>query len=298
MRKIEIQGHRGARGLWPENTAEGFRRTAALGVDSIETDVAVTADGVAVLNHDPRLHPDMARLHETWLGTPPAEGEGDMEDDVPGPAIAGMTLAELRRYDIGRLRPGSALAARFPRLVAIDGQGVPTLAEGLKASAPVVLDVEIKTFPDGAHATASPERMVDLVVADAVAAGALKRLVVRSFDWRALRHLRLHYPAVPCAVLTRPATCNATWWDGIEPAGSTPAAVAGVAGAGATWAPEWQSIGEADVAAAHALGLRVVPWTVNDPAVMRRLLGWGCDGLCTDEPDVALAVRSEFSPRP
>ncbi len=281
---IEIQGHRGARGLWPENTAAGFRRTVALGVDSIETDVAVTADGVAVLHHDPALHPDMARLGDRWI-------------KPPGPAIAGMTLAELRRYDVGRLRPGSALAARFPRLVATDMLGVPTLTEGLAASAPAVLDVEIKTFPDGRQKTAAPDTMVDLVVAAAVAAGAMDRLVVRSFDWRALRHLRLHFPAVPCAVLTSPDTSNATWWDGIEPGESVAATVAGFAGTGATWAPEWQSIAEAEVAAAHALGLRVVPWTVNDPAAMRRLLAWGCDGLCTDEPDVALAVRAELSAR-
>lgn len=285
--EIEIQGHRGARGLWPENTAEGFRRTAALGVDSIETDVAVTADGVAVLSHDPVLHPDMARL-----GTAARPDDGWIA--APGPTIAAMTLAELRRYDVGRLRPGSAIAARFPRLVAIDGLGVPTLAAGLAASAPVVLDVEIKTFPDGRHVTATPQAMVDLVVGAAVVAGALGRLVVRSFDWRALGHLRLHYPAVPCAVLTSPETCNATWWDGIEPGESVAATVAAFAGKGMTWAPEWQSIGEADVAAAHARGLRVVPWTVNDPEAMRRLLGWGCDGLCSDEPDVALAVRAAF----
>ncbi len=283
--RIEIQGHRGARGLWPENTAEGFRRTAALGVDSIETDVAVTADGVAVLSHDPVLHPDMARL-----GTAARQDGGWIA--APGPAIATMTLAELRRFDVGRLRPGSELAARFPRLVAIDGLGVPTLAEGFAASADVVLDVEIKTFPDGQHVTATPQAMVDLVVAQAAAAGALGRLVVRSFDWRALAHLRLHYPAVPCAVLTSPATCNATWWDGIEPGASVAATVADFAGKGATWAPEWQSIGATDISAAHALGLRVVPWTVNDPEAMRRLLGWGCDGLCSDEPDVALAVRA------
>jgi glycerophosphoryl diester phosphodiesterase len=279
MRKIEIQGHRGARGLWPENTVEGFRRSVALGVDSIETDVAVTADGVPVLHHDPALHRDMARLGDAWIGD-------------PAPEIAGMTLAALRRYDVGRLRPGSELAARYPRLVGMNWLSVPTLAEGLAASASVVLDVEIKTFPDGAHATASPERMVDLVVAAAVAAGALGRLVVRSFDWRALRHLRVHFPAVRCAVLTSPERSNATWWDGIEPGESVAATVAGFAGAGAIWAPEWQSITDTDVAAAQALGLRVVPWTVNEPEAMRRLLDWGCDGVCTDEPDVALAVRA------
>ncbi len=281
---IEIQGHRGARGLWPENTAEGFRRTVALGVDSIETDVAVTADGIAVLSHDPALHADMARLDSGWIAG-------------PGPAIGGLTLAGLRRYDVGRLRPGSGLAARFPRQVGIDGLGVPTLAEGLAASAPVVLDIEIKTFPDGRHRTASPEAMVDLVVAGAVAAGALARLVVRSFDWRGLRHLRLHYPAVPCAVLTSPETSNAIWWDGIQPGASVAAAVATFAGGGATWAPKWNSIEAADVTRAHALGLRVVPWTVNDPGAMRRLLAWGCDGLCTDEPDVALAIRRQFNAR-
>ena len=72
------------------------------------------------------------------------------------------------------------------------------------------------------------------------------------------------------------------------------AAVADFASAGATWAPEWQSLTREDIAAAHARSLRVVPWTVNEPEAMHRLLAWGCDGLCTDEPDVALAIRREF----
>lgn len=278
MRNIEIQGHRGARGLWPENTAEGFRRTAALGVDSIETDVAITADGVAVLSHDPHLHPEMARLGDAWV-------------TAPGPAIAGLTFRDLRRHNVGGLRHGGALAARFPRQVIFTSAPVPTLAEGLAASAPVVLDVEIKTFPDGRHATASPEAMVEAVVAAADKAGARLRLAVRSFDWRGLRHLRRRYPDIPCAVLTSPDTSNATWWDGIEPGNSVAATVAAFAGAGATWAPEWESLDEAAIAEAHRLGLRVVPWTVNDTAAMHRLLEWGCDGLCSDEPDVALAVR-------
>lgn len=283
MRRIEIQGHRGARGLWPENTAEGFRRTAALGVDSIETDVAITADGVAVLSHDPHLHPEMARLGDAWV-------------TAPGPAIAELTFEELRRYNLGGLRHGGALAARFPRQVTFTSAPIPTLAEGLAATNPVVLDVEIKTFPDGAHVTASPEAMVDAVVSAADEAGVRGRLAIRSFDWRGLRYLRQRYPDIPCAVLTSPDTCNATWWDGIEPGGSIAAAVAAFAGAGAAWAPEWQSVDEARIAEAHARGLRVVPWTVNDAGAMRRLLHWGCDGLCSDEPDVALAVRRGLTP--
>jgi glycerophosphoryl diester phosphodiesterase len=287
-RPFELQGHRGARGLFPENTLEGFAATLAIGVDSLELDIALTADRIAVVTHDSLLNPDIARGPDgTWLAG-------------PGPSIRSLTLAELREYDVGRLRPGSRYAALYPDQAPHDGAHIPTLAEvfALTAASRVIVDAEVKTQPDQPGLTAPPADVAEAVVAAAIAAGALPRLVVRSFDWRGLRHILARYPDIPLVWLTSPATVAdaALWWDGstAEPFdGSVPRAVAHAAGAGAAWAPAHSDLTQDQVVEAHKLGLRVLPWTVNAPADMARLVAWGVDGLCTDRPDLARQVMRE-----
>jgi glycerophosphoryl diester phosphodiesterase len=284
---FDLQGHRGARGLWPENTLAGFANAVRLGVTSVEFDVALTADGVPVVTHDPRLSPNIARgSNGAWIVP-------------PGPPVASLTLAALEAFDVGRLRPGSALAFAFRQQRPCDGARIPTLASvfALLAAAPVKLDAELKSEPDHPELTASPEAMAEAVIA--AGAGGGSRLAVRSFDWRGLRYLRAHHPAVPLVWLTCAETNNALWWHGPCPGdygGSVPRAVAAEAeGAGwpPVWAPDAASLSERDVAEAHELGLRVVPWTVNRPAKMVRLIGWGVDGICTDRPDRLRAVMAQ-----
>ncbi|MBU6498433.1 MAG: glycerophosphodiester phosphodiesterase [Rhodospirillales bacterium] len=281
--RFELQGHRGARGLFPENTLEGFAATCALGVDTIELDVAVTADGVAMVTHDPELNPDLTRGPDgAWLAR-------------PGPAIRHLRAADLAGYDVGRLRPGSAYAARYPAQTGRDGARIPRLADVFAQTGRVRIDAEIKTLPDRPDLTVPPQTMAEAIVAVAAAAGALDRLVVRSFDWRGLRHLCAHRPRVPLVWLTDAKTEAASrlWWDGVDPAefgGSVPACIAAEAAEAAwrpVWAPEHGSLTEARLADAHARGLRVLPWTVNEPADMARLIAWGVDGFCTDRPDLA-----------
>jgi glycerophosphoryl diester phosphodiesterase len=279
-RSFELQGHRGARGLFPENTLEGFVATLAMGIRSLELDVAVTADDVAVVIHDPRLNPDIARGPDgAWL-------------NGPGPAIRDLTLAEVRRYDVGRLRPGSRIAGLHPRQQPHDGARVPTLAEVFAATAAsgARVDAEIKTLPDRPELTVPPAVLADAIVAAAEAAGAISRLVVRSFDWRGLHHLQATRPDVELVWLTNAATSRdaALWWDGA--AGELGPARAIAAQGGRNWAPEHIDLTREAIAEAHGLGLRVLPWTVNEAADMARLIAWGVDGLCTDRPDIALSL--------
>ncbi len=281
---FELQGHRGARGLFPENTLEGFAATLAIGVHAIEIDVATTAEGVAVVTHDPILNPDITRRNGEWL-------------PAAGPALRSLSLESLRGYDVGRLRPGSRYAGLYPAQVAMDGARIPTLADtlALLAANQVVTDAELKTHPDEPGVTVSGEEMADLVIAVADAAGASHLLAVRSFDWRGLRHVRARRPELPLAWLTSAHTVAhaALWWDGATVAdhgGSVAAAVAAQGGRGATWAPEHAELTREMLAEAHALGLRVVPWTVNAPADIERLIAWGVDGICTDRPDLARAA--------
>lgn len=275
---FDLQGHRGARGLFPENTLEGFRAALAIGVHTFELDVGLTADGVAVVHHDPALNPDIARGPDGAWVTP------------PGPLLRDLSFAALARYDVGRLRPGSPTAARHPAQQPHDGARIPRLADVLRIDPAVRFNLEMKTDP--LHPGRTPDACVlaDAVMAEVDAAGILGRVTVESFDWRGPRHLRRTRPEVRLAWLTTAATVRdaAIWWDGPQPAdfgGSVPRAVA--AEGGPVWAPDHLDLTEAAVAEAHALGLSVLPWTVNEPAEMRRLILWGVDGLITDRPDLA-----------
>ena len=138
--------------------------------------------------------------------------------------------------------------------------------------------------------------MADAVVVIADALGAAERISVQSFDWRGLRHLRCVRPDIRVSWLTRAAILEDAriWWDGPHPsdfADSVPRAVA--AEGGPCWGPDYADLTEETIAEAHALGLRVVAWTVNQPGDMRRLIRWGVDGLITDRPDLARRVLSD-----
>jgi glycerophosphoryl diester phosphodiesterase len=284
MRRIDLHGHRGARGLFPENTLAGFAGALAIGVDVLELDVAVTADDVVVVTHDPRLNPDITRTRNgTWL-------------DAPGVAIRSLRAGQLNDYDVGRIRPDSAYATLHPAQVPHDGATIPTLADVLRVDPSVRFNIELKTFPWHPGLALDGAAMADAVVAVADAQGAADRIIVQSFDWRGPRRLRRTRPDIDLAWLTSAALLAGVrvWWDGPLPAdfgGSVARAVA--AEGGRTWGPEHDDLTEETLAEAHALGLRVVPWTVNRPRDMRRLIRWGVDGLITDRPDLARAVLTE-----
>ena len=282
---MELQGHRGARGLFPENTVAGFVATCRLGVDSVELDVAVTADGVVVVSHDPTLDPDLTRGADgAWL------------DGAP-PVIRTLTLAALRRFDVGRLRPGSRTALLFPAQIAVDGARVPTMQEVFQATGETLIDAELKTLPDRPTLTVTPEAMADALLAAAESADAMGRLRVRSFDWRGLAYLRRIRPEVPLVWLTRPgdSTAPGPWWCLPGHRGPAYEAVATVAAGApwrAGWAPHINGLTIDDIRQARGLGLAVMPWTANSEEDLGRLIDWGVDGLCTDRPDIARRVMA------
>jgi glycerophosphoryl diester phosphodiesterase len=274
----QVQGHRGARGLFPENTLEGFQAAWALGIRAFELDVGMTADDVVVVSHDPALNPDITRGPDgAWL-----RGRG--------PLLRSLTMAGLAEYDVGRVRPWTAYAARFRVQRPIDGARVPALAAVLAALPEAWFTIELKTDPCRPDWTVPAEVLADATMAVVDAAGAAGRVMLESFDWRGPRHVRRQRPEVPLAWLTRAETVRDArlWWGGASPedfGGSVPKAVA--AEGGQVWAPEHPGLTEVEVAEARAVGLGVLPWTVNRAADMRWLIGWGVDGVITDRPDVA-----------
>jgi glycerophosphoryl diester phosphodiesterase len=265
----------------------GFSEALRIGVDALELDVGVTADNVVVVMHDPWLNADITRdKNGSWLSG-------------PTPAIRSLRAADLCGYDVGRIRLGSAYAAEFPDQMPRDGVRIPRLAEVLWIDPRVCFTIELKSFPLNADLTMEGAEMAQAVVAVADECGAARRIIVQSFDWRGPRHLRQTRPDIKVSWLTSAATLMAarTWWGGPDPSdfgGSVPRAVA--AEGGPMWGPDYRDLTEDSLEEAHALGLKVVTWTVNRPEDMRRLIRWGVDGLITDRPDLARCVLTEAEP--
>jgi glycerophosphoryl diester phosphodiesterase len=231
---------------------------------------------VVVVSHDPLLNPDITRDESgTWL-------------PAPGPAIWALSHTALRQYSVGRIRPGSRLASLFPEQVAIDDAGIPTLSEVLLALPDARFTVEVKIDPAHPHRTATPVDLTDGTLAVIDAADAASRVTIESFDWRVQQHVRATRPEIRLAWLTRAETVlnAALWWGGVGMTGSIAQTVAGQGGP--VWAPDHTGLTRPQIEEAHAFGLSVLAWTVNDPADMRRLIGWGVDGLISDRPDLAL----------
>jgi glycerophosphoryl diester phosphodiesterase len=295
---IELQGHRGARGLWPENTLAGFARVLELGVSSVELDCGVTKDGVVVVTHDADLNPDITR-----------DASGRFLER-PGPPISSLTHRELQAYDVGRLKPGTAYAARFPAQQPVDGERIPRLADVLtlvrtRGGGRVRVSIEVKTFPDQPELTLAPEPFAQAIQRDVQRTVTASMVLVMAFDWRVLTALHRLMPEVATAALTEQQNGEDTvrlngatpspWLAGLDPRRFESSVTRLVkASRATTWGPDFRDLTADLVAQAHALGLRVVPWTVNEPADMERMLAFKVDGITSDRPDV---LRELFASR-
>ena len=256
---VEVHGHRGARGLRPENTLSGFAHAVALGVDAIELDAGLSADGTVVLNHDQTLS---AR---NLADTAPAQ-QDDPDYPYVGRPIRELTLAQLRT------------------VVAGDGSNIPTLAEACALLAPshVELSVELKTDPTW---TDEETALFTAAVADVLRTHDLaQRARLLAFDWRVLTEARRHCPELGRVALLERKTLalNTPWLAGLSPADPVAAALA----VGATAISPEHAITTPDlVDAAHAASLPVIVWTVNDHEDMTRFIEYGVDAIVTDYPD-------------
>jgi glycerophosphoryl diester phosphodiesterase len=295
---FDLQGHRGARGLAPENTLPAFRKALELGVNTLECDMGITRDGVVVVHHDLWLNPDTTRGPDgQWL-------------TQRGPAIAELTYAELQRYDVGRLKPGTEYAKGFPDQVAADGTRVPRLADLFElmrqsGNTQVQFDCETKLLPSDPSATRPPAEFARLVIEEIRKAGMQKRTMVQSFDWRTLQVVQMEAPEIRTLYLSSPRTLAraadggpSPWLAGFDldrHGGTVPQAIH--AAGGKIWGPNQTFLTPELTAQAQALGLRVIPWTVNEPAMINKLLDMKVDGIISDRPDlVQLELRRRSKP--
>ena len=283
VQAFELQGHRGARGLLPENTLAGFERALEIGVTTLELDIAITADGVPVISHDTALTPALTRdAQGQWI-------------KAPGPLIKSLTLEQLQSYDVGRLDPASSYGREFPLQQARDGQPVPTLAALFKlvkerGADSVQFAIETKIHPGRPNDTLAPQAFVDVLLKVIREAGMTQRVRIISFDWRTLQLVQKLEPAMQTVCITVESSQGTNLDNRVMMAGllrrDFPSAAHMVkASGGAVWSPNFASIDSAKVKSAQQLGLKVIPWTVNEAADMDRLIGWGVDGLVSDYPD-------------
>ncbi|MGA2957054.1 MAG: glycerophosphodiester phosphodiesterase [Thermodesulfobacteriota bacterium] len=293
---FDLQGHRGARGLAPENTLPAFARALSLGVTALELDTAITKDGVVVISHDPSLNPDITRdKFGKWL-------------EKPGPAIHSLTFDELQQFDVGRLKPYTNYAKLFPEQKAVDGTRIPKLADLFALSKKsgndqVRFNIEIKVSPLKPSETLDPETSAKMVVEMIRKEAMEARVSILSFDWRTLQAVQKIAPEIPTVYISIQQRAFDTiaadnpggspWTAGFQHKnhGSVPRMVK--AAGGRTWSPYFGDLTEAKLKEAHDLGIKVVVWTVNEPAQIKKMLDLGVDGIISDRPDLVRQVMAE-----
>jgi len=294
LTSFDIEAHRGGRALRPENTLPSFANALSMGVDTLELDMGVTRDGVVVVSHERGLNPDLARAPDgRYIAT-----------EIP---LVNLTLAEVKQYDVGQIRPGSAYAARFPDQLAVPGTRIPTLAEVFalvrrSGDSHVRLNIETKIHPAHPEESPDPQHFVAAVLDLLRDEQFSDRVIIQSFDWRTLLLLQRQAPTIPTVYLTQQTAPDATiyrdtpspWTAGFDPqdhAGSVPRSVK--AAGGAIWSPDYRDVDARSIAEAHQLGLPVIVWTVNRPEEMARLIDMGADGIISDRPDLLRAEAAK-----
>ncbi len=295
---LDLQGHRGARGLAPENTLAAFDAALTLGVTTLELDTVMTADGVVVVSHDATLNPNLTR-----------DATGRFID-APGPAIRGLSLAQLRSFDVGRLKADSRYAQSHPEQRPADGQRIPSLAELFelvqrRGASRVRFNIETKISPLAPELTPEPEVFVRAILEVARRHGMTRRITLQSFDWRSLQAAQRIAPEVTTVYLSAQQAwannvADPRWTAGLKLAEHGSVLRLVKAAGGTVWSPFHGDLDAELLKQAQQLGLSVVVWTVNEPAHIEKMLDLGVDGIISDRPDrvrAALAARGWRLPR-
>lgn len=267
---FDLQGHRGCRGLLPENTIPAFMKALTIGVNTLEMDVVISADRQVVLSHEPFFN------HE--ITTKP-NGALVLEGEEKSLNLYRMDYAEIRRFDVG-LRPHprflkqEKIPAYKPRLAEVF-DSVKHWCNQNKQPLPF-FNIETKSRPstDTIYHPA-PAEFVDLLVATIQEAGVAEKCIIQSFDIRTLQYLHQQHPEIATALLVE-ATEGRGLKALIDELGFIPT----------IFSPDFLLVSAELVKECHQMGMKIVPWTVNDAEEMNRLKEMGIDGLITDYPNL------------
>ncbi|MEV6909744.1 glycerophosphodiester phosphodiesterase family protein [Amycolatopsis sp. NPDC051071] len=298
-RAFDIQAHRGGLGLTVESTLASFAKGMELGVTTLELDIQITKDGREVITHDRKT--TAAKCRDTAPATP-----GDPAYPYVGKYVKDLTFAQVRTLDCGSIRQPN-----FPGQTLSPGAKMPTLAELFQLARDhrawgIKFNIETKVEAAAPRETAPREQFVHRVVREILFSGFAPNVTVQSFDWGSLMLLRKVAPWIPTVALTQPEFLQvglpgkSPWLGGldIDDFGGSPVRAVKSFGASALSPvhgnPQGGKVGDpgyrpfttkALVGEAHRAGIKVVPWTIDDPATMHKLIDDGVDGIITDYPD-------------
>lgn len=274
--QIDIQGHRGARGHWPENTVLGFLKAIDMGINTLEMDVVISKDGQVLLSHEPFLSHEICKTER---------GEPITEETERNYNLYQMDYAEIRRCDCG-----TKVHARFPDQMQVQSYK-PLLSEVIDSAEvyarrknlpPLRYNIETKSTPAGDSVFhPGPGEFVDKLMAVLNEKGIKDRVTIQSFDVRTLQEAHSRYPEMELVLLVENK-------DGVQ------ANVDKLGFVPQVYSPDFALLDSSSVAKIHELGMALIPWTVNDPKDIQAMLDLGVDGIISDYPDrVVEAVKEK-----
>jgi glycerophosphoryl diester phosphodiesterase len=296
-REFDLQAHRGGIGLTVESALAAFEKALEVGVTTLEMDLQITADGREVVTHDRKTNP--AKCLDTQPAFPYA-----------GKYVKDLTFAQVRTLDCGSTR-----WSQYPNQELSPGAKMPTLREVFDLARKhkaygIRFNIETKVEAAAPQETAPREQFVQIAAREIRRSGFLRNVTVQSFDWGALMRMREVEPRIDLVALTQPEfqRPGSQWLGGLNLDDFGGSAVKAVKSFGAVALspvhgnPQGGKIGDPDyvpfttkalVDEAHREHLKVIPWTINDPAMINKLIDDGVDGIITDYPDRLRAIMAE-----
>ncbi len=270
--QIDLQGHRGARGVKPENTIPAFIYALDQGVTTLELDVVITKDNKVVVSHEPWISPAICLN---------SDGEDIPHSEEKKLNIYKMTYEEVNAFDCGSKGNSRFLEQQKEKVAK------PLLSEVIKAAEKhiksftqyeVDYNIEIKSTPKGDN-TYHPEidKFSDLVYELIDQYLPMERVVIQSFDFRVLQYWNKKYPDVRLAAL-------------VENTKSIDSNLSALGFSPAIYSPNFRLLSKKKIEKLHSKNIKVIPWTVNNPDKMKELVSWKVDGIITDYPNRAKEI--------
>lgn len=270
MKQLDKQGHRGCRGLYPENTIPGFLKAIDLGVTTLEMDLVITKDKQVILSHEPFFNHEITTL---------PNGEFISESNERGFNIYEMPYSEVKKYDVGlkvhpRFLQQQKVKANKPLLSdVIDSVEIHVQT---KQKQPVYYNIETKIQPQTDNVYhPEPKEFVDLMMAVILEKKIENRVIVQSFDSRSLQYLHQNYPTIKTALLIE-AFDKKSFEKQIEDLGFIPT----------IYSPAQELVDMNLVQECRSKKIKLIPWTVNDLETIRKFVALGVDGIITDYPNL------------